>query len=57
MAENESRRRTIGKRGEDEATGPAQELKPINLWTLPPGLHPDGGDLYLQVTPNRKGRS
>jgi hypothetical protein len=47
MAENGSRRRTTGKLGDDEAAGSAGELKPINLSTLPPGLHPDGGDFSI----------
>src|ERR1051325_269904 len=57
MVEIRSRRRTIGKLGDEEAVPATGELKPTSLWSLPPGLHPDGGDLYLQVTPNENGRS
>jgi len=33
------------------------KLAAVNLKQLRPGLHGDGGGLWLQVTPNRKGRS
>jgi integrase len=34
----------------------SQRLKALDVWRLPPGLHPDGGGLYLQVT-SGNGRS
>jgi integrase len=33
------------------------KLAPVNLKQLRPGLHGDGGGLWLQVTPNGRGRS
>jgi len=33
------------------------KLVAVRLKNLPPGLHGDGGGLWLQVTPNRRGRS
>src|SRR3954447_21358977 len=33
------------------------KLAPLNVKRLGPGLHGDGGGLWLQVTPNRRGRS
>jgi hypothetical protein len=33
------------------------KLAPVNLKRLRAGLHGDGGGLWLQVTPNRRGRS
>ena len=34
----------------------SEKLKALDVWRLPPGLHPDGSGLYLQVT-NGNGRS
>ena len=33
------------------------KLAAVNLKRLRPGLHGDGGGMWLQVTPNRRGRS
>lgn len=46
MTETKSRRRTIGKLGDEDGAQGAGQLKPTSLWSLPPGLHPDGGDLF-----------
>jgi hypothetical protein len=44
----------------EKAKKPQREtnkLAALNLKRLRPGLHGDGGGLWLQVTPNRRGRS
>src|ERR1700716_4505061 len=44
----------------EKSTKPQREtnkLAPVNLKRLRAGLHGDGGGLWLQVTPNRRGRS
>src|SRR5947199_10464927 len=44
----------IGNRKPQRSTG---KLAPVVLNNPKPGLHGDGGGLWLQVTPNRRGRS